>query len=68
MRARLRSELLELIPQWLGTSASENSPLAGAELPTLSVEAVSILHDIMFDKNQDVEFGSAEGVKRNRRA
>ena len=66
VRARLRSELLELIPQWLGTSASENSPLAGAELPTLSVEAVSILHDIMFAKNPDVDFGSAEGVKRNR--
>ena len=52
----------------MGTSGSENSPLAATELPTLSVEAVSILHDIMFDKNQDVEFGSAEGVKRNRRA
>jgi len=66
VRARLRSELLELIPQWLGTIASENSPLAGPELPTLSVEAVSILHDILFAKKPDVEFGSAEGVKRNR--
>ena len=58
--------LLELIPQWLGTSASENSPLAGTELPTLCVEAVSILHDIVFAKKLDVEFGSAEGMKRNR--